>query len=190
VLFQIASWQVVGFYYPLVMFALLTIYPMARCWPDADQPAPPLPLRFIRGEEPMAASLFLLSLSLLQGVPQLYPGDSALTGEGRMFAIHMFDAGVQCEPYVVLKRPDGSRERQEFGRPLPRRIRCDPIVFFSKARALCRSPGHGTAFVDFDLHLDARKTTEASMRSLIALENVCTTNPSYDVWRHNWWINP
>jgi hypothetical protein len=188
-LFQIVSWHRVGFYYPMVMFALLAIYPLARMRPRLA-PATALPLHFMRGDAPRSTAAFLAGMCLLQCVPLLYPGESALTGEGRMFAIHMFDAAVQCESYVVLKRPDGALERRDFSRPLPVRIRCDPIVFLNKAQALCRSAERGKDFVDFDLHVDARKATESVMRPLIALQNVCATDPTYDVWRHNWWINP
>lgn len=176
ILFQIASWQVVGYYYPLMMFALLAIFPLTRLRPNP--PAPRL------------SAPFLAAFCLLQCVPLLYPGESALTGEGRMFAIHMFDAAVECEPYALLTRLDGSTERRDLTRPLPRRIRCDPLVFFNRARALCRSPERGTAFTDFDLHLNARKSTDAAMRPIVALRDVCATNPTYDVWRHNRWINP
>jgi hypothetical protein len=186
VLFQIVSWQRVGFYYPLLMFALLAIYPMARASDGNDV----LPLRFVRGREAPAAIAFLVTVCLLQLVPLLYPGDSAVTGEGRMFALHMFDAAVRCEASVVLRRPDGSRERQSFDRPLSSRIRCDPIVFLNRAQALCRSPEHGQTFVDFDLYVDAKKATDAAMRRLIALPDVCASAPTYAVWRHNWWINP
>ncbi len=107
VLFQIVSWQRVGFYYPLMMLALLAIYPMAR---PSDGNAV-LPLRFARGREAPAATAFLLTVCLLQLVPLLFPGESAVTGEGRMFALHMFDAAVRCEASVDLQLPDGSRQR-------------------------------------------------------------------------------
>ena len=190
VLFQVASWGRVGFYYPLLMFALLAIYPLARLASPAPREDAWLPGRFIRGEGAPAACVFLAAVCMLQLVPLLYPGQSAVTGEGRMFALHMFDAAVHCDASIVLQRPDGSRERRAFDRPLPSRIRCDPIVFLNHAQALCRSREHGTTFVDFDLHVDAKKATDAAMRPLIALHDVCATAPTYDVWRHNGWINP
>jgi hypothetical protein len=190
VLFQIVSWQRVGFYYPLLMFALLAIYPMARLSARAQREETWLPLRFVRREEAPAARVFLAAVCLLQLLPLLYPGESAVTGEGRMFALHMFDAAVHCDASVVLQRPDGSRERRKLSRPLPSRIRCDPIVFLNQVQALCRSPERGKTFVDFDLQVDARKATENAMRPLIALHDVCAMAPTYAVWRHNWWINP
>jgi len=190
VLFQIVSWQRVGFYYPLMMFALLAIYPMTRLSRRASHEETSLPLRFARAGAAPAASGFLLAVCLLQLVPLLYPGEAAVTGEGRMFALHMFDAAVRCEASVVLKRPDGTREQRKLDRPLPSRIRCDPIVFLNQAQALCRSPERGKSFVDFDLQVDARKSTDSAMRPLIALEDVCAIAPTYEIWRHNWWINP
>ncbi len=63
-------------------------------------------------------------------------------------------------------------------------------MFLNRAQALCRSPEHGKTFVDFDLYVDAKKATDAAMRPLIAMPNVCASAPTYAVWRHNWWINP
>jgi hypothetical protein len=174
----------------MLMFALLAIYPLARLFPDAQARRSHLLHRFIRGDAPAATYAFVAALCLLQGVPRLFPGDSALTGEGRMFAIHMFDAAIECDPYVMLRRLGGTLERKSIDRALPERIRCDPIVLFNRGRALCRSPERGTEFSDFDLYLNARKASDSALRPIIALQGFCETAPTYDLWRHNWWIHP
>ncbi|HSA59028.1 MAG TPA: hypothetical protein VLJ37_05015 [bacterium] len=178
-LFHVMSWPVVGFFYPTLMFCLLAIYPLDRSFRSA--PA-------FTGGFTKWGYAFLALFSLAQLVPHFMPGDSALTGEGRLFGVHMFDALVQCEAYAVLRRPDGSSARMNLYKPMAARIHCDPIVYWNRARALCRSPEHGTRFTDFDLVLDSRRSTQTAATPVIRLENYCASNPAYRTWRHNEWI--
>ncbi len=179
-LFHVASWNVVGFYYPLLMFALLSVLPMLR-W----QPAPPAAPRRL------APALPVLAFSLLQLPPFAFPGDTAVTGEGRWLSLHMFDAPVSCSARATLHRADGSRfERTLVSAPLlvPQRIACDPLVFLGMARHLCRQNASRQEFVDLDLRLDAARSG-APLRSIVAIDAVCTRPPRYRWWGHNDWID-
>ncbi|HEX5035828.1 MAG TPA: hypothetical protein VFX30_01570 [bacterium] len=177
--FHVFSWPVVGYFYPTLMFCLLTIYPMDFVRPAAGTE----PKRFGR-----LGYAFLGVFSLAQLVPYAMPGDSALTGEGRIFGVHMFDALVQCEAYALLKETAGTERKLNLHRNWAARIHCDPVVYWNRARALCRSEGRGTVFKDFDLILNARRSTETELKPVLAVENFCATDPAYRVWRHNEWI--
>jgi hypothetical protein len=185
VLFHVMSWPVVGFFYPTLMFCLLAIYPLDRFFSE------PFP-EFLVGQAPrrgIGAYAFLGIFSAAQLVPHLMPGDPALTGEGRLFGVHMFDALVQCEAYALLKRTDGAPARRNLHRrDMAARIHCDPIVYWNRANALCRSPERGVEFTDFDLVLNSRRTTRTELTPVIRLENYCASSPAYRVWRHNEWI--
>lgn len=176
-IFHVFSWPVVGFFYPTLMFCLLALYPLDRLITSREQ---------IPFSGP--ASLFLGIFSLAQMVPWLMPGDSALTGEGRFFGVHMFDALAQCEGYAVLKKADGTSRKVNLYRTMAARIHCDPIVYFHRAKALCRSPEHGTVFTDLDLFLNVGLKTDSQLKPLIHFEDFCRKNPSYRWWRHNGWI--
>lgn len=195
VVFHVFSWPVVGFFYPLLMFAILSIYPLCRLLPDprADGPAPAdnigLFAGFWRGRERWATYATAAVFSALQLTPYAFPGDRSLTGEGRLYALHMFDARPVCEGYASLRGPDGSRTRVDLKLPLETRIACDPVVFYSRARNLCRRPETAPVpFRDLDLYLWARRATEARLRPLIALEEFCARNVRYHPFRHNGWI--
>lgn len=177
--FHVMSWPVVGYFYPTLMFCLLTIYPMDFVRPSAEGDARRIgALGFV----------FLGVFSFAQLVPHFMPGDSALTGEGRLFGVHMFDALVQCEAYAVLKGTDGTTRRKNLHRQMAARIHCDPIVYWNRARELCRSPDRGVNFSDFDLILNSRRSTEPAFKPVIDLKNFCASSPAYRVWRHNEWI--
>src|SRR5205085_60897 len=81
VLFHIASWNVVGFFYPLLMFGILALFPLLRWLPrDAAtgseaSPCPPLGIRsLLSGAEPRAVLATLAVFSVLQLLPLLLPG--------------------------------------------------------------------------------------------------------------------
>lgn len=188
ILFHAMSWQVVGFFYPLLMFAILTIFLLSRLVPPADAPEGVLAsLRAGRGAGPVygLAALF----SLLQLVPYTFPGDRTLTGEGRLYALHMFDARATCAGWADLHLADGTTTRRDLKLPLDTRIGCDPIVYWNRARNLCRRRDAGlVAFQDLDLFLLSRRTTDGAMKHVIATPGFCARGDRYDPFRHNAWI--
>jgi hypothetical protein len=155
-LFHAMSWQVVGFFYPLLMFAILAIFPLCRLVAPADAPEGLLASLFTRR---VAAPVYAMAalFSVLQLVPYTFPGDRTLTGEGRLYALHMFDARATCAGLgraTPGRRHDG---RRDLKLPLDTRIACDPIVYCNRARNLCRARDAGVvAFADLDLFLTAR----------------------------------
>jgi hypothetical protein len=192
VVFHVFSWPVVGFFYPLLMFAILTIFPMCRLMPAAPGGATEgrsLLEGLVRGRERWTTYATLAVFSLLQLTPYAFPGDRSLTGEGRLYALHMFDARPVCEGYAELRPADGPPVKVDLKLRLDTRIACDPVVFYNRARNLCRKPETApVAFRDLDLYLSARRATETAMRPLIALEGFCARNVRYHPFRHNGWI--
>jgi hypothetical protein len=186
--FHALSWQVVGFFYPLLMFAILAIFPLSRLVAPADPPDGVLVSLWTlnaRGPVYALAALF----SLLQLAPYTFPGDRTLTGEGRLYALHMFDARATCAGWADLHLADGTTTRRDLKLPLDTRIGCDPIVYFNRARNLCRHRDAGlVAFQDLDLFLSSRRTSDGEMKRVIATAGFCARGDRYDPFRHNAWI--
>lgn len=127
-----------------------------------------------------------VAFSALQIAPLLFPGDRVLTGEGRLFALHMFDARVTCEGMAILKKKDGTRRSVRTAPFGETRTACDPIVSWNLARNLCRAlPGD---VVDLDLILRAKRTSETAFHLIVESRDFCTKRLSYSVFRHNDWI--
>ncbi len=185
-LFHVMSYPVVGFYYPSLMCALLSIFLLSRVvGSEADRPRL---ATFWTGRESLSAYVLLTGFSVLQLVPHLFPGDSAITGEGRLFALHMFDARVTCEAHVTLHDGQGGARRVRIVPLTPSRIHCDPIVYLSVARALCRQGVEQQRWTDLDLSLRSRRASESILRPVVQLDKFCLRNVQYDVWRPNDWI--
>lgn len=180
VAFHVFSYHLVGFFYPVVMLSLLSIFALAwwlRELPPAESEWS------MRGFGFRARAVFCLGLILLQAVPLLSPGDPALTGQGRTFALNMFDSFSRCEPLVLRERErewvDFSEKRNDVGV----RIHCDPILYLGQARQLCREPG-----TEVTLGLVSKRSGE-QIQHLIALEpQTCQKKLSFHLFLSNDWI--
>jgi hypothetical protein len=186
--FHALSWQVVGFFYPLLMFAILAIFPLSRLVEPQDPPEGVFAALF-KGREVRPVYALAAFFSVLQLIPYTFPGDRALTGQGRLYALHMFDARATCVAWADLHNVDGTTTRRDLKLLLDTRIACDPIVYFNRARNLCRQRDAGRAgFTDLDLVLSARRSSESELRRVIDTKGFCAKRERYDPFRHNAWI--
>ncbi len=186
-LFHLTSWSIVGFYYPLLMACILSIFVLER------QIKPP---RRESREDPsdthrrrVVLGALLGGFFTIQFLPYAYPGDSAITGEGRFFALHMFDAPLECHAVALEKTTSGRQTIIPLQvSNLGERVHCDPLVFWSVARHICRSNSADPDFVDIDVLVRTRRTGQTDWIRVIDIERFCETDPAYRVLGHNDWI--
>ncbi|MBS2023459.1 MAG: hypothetical protein JST92_13710 [Deltaproteobacteria bacterium] len=174
-LFHVFSFHIVGWFYPVLMFFILSIHPLCRFLAMPEESRAPL------GAPVIALAVFF---SLLQLVPHFLPGDRALTGEGRLFALHMFDARLSCEAHVEVLTDSGQRLSKPVRPLLAQRITCDPLVYLSYANKACKTRG----VRDLDLFLQSRHDDAQPFTKVLALHGVCSHPPSYNPLWHNPWI--
>src|SRR5207253_6109641 len=79
-LFHALSWQVVGFFYPLLMFAILAIFPLSRAVDPRDPPVGLLTALWT-GRARRSVYATALGFSLLQLVPYAFPRSEEHTSE-------------------------------------------------------------------------------------------------------------
>ena len=184
VLFAIVSVPVVGAYYPLLMLVLLSVFPLFRS--ERELPAALGPrLR----ATPAPTWGMVAAFSALQLWPRIQPGDPAITGEGRWLALHMFDARVVCQGFALVTHDERPIDHVDLQGALATRIRCDPIVYLDRARALCRQMHDaGATGLDLAVQLDARRSTDPSLRPVLRLRHFCTAAPHYDPFGFNAFI--
>lgn len=181
-LFHYTSWAIVGFWYPTLMTCLLSILPLARLLPPPNA----IVTSGARPRRALAvAGAVAVIFAAFQLVPRAFPGDTAVTGEGRMFALHMFDALIECEATMTHHLPERDRvEVRPESRKFPHRSRCDPLIYYAIARNACaRSPA-----ADFDLSLRSKRNSSGGYTQVLDIRNFCATQPRYTLWRHNEWI--
>lgn len=175
--FHAVSVPVVSYFYPLLMALLLAFPVLCRFLPPPEsQPSS-------RG------SWALLGVfSALQWTPALFPGDAVLTGEGRLLALHMFDAPLECQAWATAHGRGTSAIQTVPLRVafLSNRILCDPLVYASAARDIC---AHNTTQTGaLDLHLHTRRAGEAAFHPVIDAPDVCAQPLQYTMLAHNPWI--
>ena len=187
-LFHAVSWQQVGFYFPMVMFLLLSVFPLIRLGPGGGE-AQPVLSRLLRGRLQPSTYALLAGFSLFQLPPLLIPGDAALTGEGRSYALHMVDAGVRCRGWAVVRRPDGSTFEVDLQGKAVLRIACDPILIAERARNICEGRSRLAAgAVELDLHLVAGRRSAPALDTIIDLPGFCARKVRYNPFGRNDWI--
>lgn len=187
-LFHLVSFPVVGFFYPVLMYLLLTIFPLTY-FTQGGPGSRSLLQSLVRGREPLTTYVFLLLFGGLQLMPKLMPGDEAVTGEGRLFAIHMFDARTVCEGAIIARHADGPVRVIEIPSIKTPRIRCDPAAYFSIARRTCWERRGDDTFIDVDFVLRSRRQTTAQLRTVVDVRGFCSQSPSYRMLRPNRWIH-
>lgn len=170
--FHALSYGVVGAYYPALMICLLAIFPLSDAMPE---PAPSPPSR-----APLAVALAFGAAQLLGWAA---PGDPALTSQGRVWTLHMFDAHVLCEAEMTVTAHDGATHRVPIPTDRgPDRMRCDPIVHWGVARHTCGQEG----VREVHLRLRSRRSTQADLLTIIDHPRFCAEKPSFSLWSNDW----
>jgi hypothetical protein len=181
ILFHIYSFAVVGFFYPLLMFAFLSLFLMIFLERESKE----------RSWKLAHALPVVLAFSLFQIHCKLMPGDTALTGEGRLFALHMFDSWTQCDAHATLKYKNGRSELKDLHIPLPIRLHCDPIVYSNRARNLCSKYllSGDSEIQNIDLSLRSRRSNQPELQTIVDIKDFCGRKVHYSWLFHNDWIN-
>jgi len=178
ILFHLTSFPIVGFFYPLLMLALLSIFVLDRRYP-APAAAP---------RAWLSAAWIVAPFAVLQLLPLAMPGDSALTGQGRFLALHMFDAKLSCRATMTLHRAGQAPETHQIKAKLPGRIACDPLVYFHMARGVCKSRTGHDGFEDLDLKLVSKRQT-GPLVTVVDQPNFCSKPVGYSALTPNAWIH-
>jgi hypothetical protein len=189
VLFHVMSWNIVHFYYPILMAGIISIFPLCRLFPSGahDDLSDFLHLRLSR-----SLYALLAVFAALQLAPLLYPGDPDWTDQGRLVALHMLTGRSQCRISATENFKSRPAETADlYRRDLSPNMVCDPLVYFNEAQRICRQlPGKDPDFVDLDLKMDIAKTVSPAWRSLIDTDDFCSKHLRYNAFLPNGWILP
>jgi hypothetical protein len=176
-IFHLASFGVVGFYYPILMSLILSIFFIKNYNQSAEAK------NFSKSGSFVIIVLFAFNIR-----PYFLPGDLAITGESRILSLHMFDSIITCDPKAILHRKNQPDEIVGLQIPSVVRIKCDPIVFLSRARTICRNNMENKLFLDLDLSLNSKTISENNFHEVINVKNFCSKKLEYSIWGNNSWI--
>jgi hypothetical protein len=183
VLFHAVSWPVVGWFYPLLMFGLLSLFLFAE-----RERQPPTFASLLGGPSRASVLRVVGALAVMQLVPALFRGDAALTGEGRLFALHMFDARVACTGGAVIRAPGRASRTIPLVAESDVRSQCDPIVLLAHAQRVCKEPWARAEGTIVDVSVDAKRASDTEPRPLVRIVDACNAPTSYSAFHENRWI--
>jgi hypothetical protein len=182
VLFHISSWYWVGYYYPMTMFCLLPIFPLGWIF-EKEQAAT---------QEVRTTHWGLIATVLAFWAAQFYPlllsKDAAVSGEGRVLSLNMYDARMDCEHMMIAQYKDRYEEFSSEGDAGALRIRCEPYVYFKRAKAACETLKKDPEFKDIRWSLAVRRQTDPQYQEIVNIKDFCTGNYSYNSLGRNEWI--
>nr|BFD60430.1 hypothetical protein CKG001_25370 [Bdellovibrio sp. CKG001] len=186
VLFHLYSWHLTRFFYPSVMLLLLGILLITRPLQKEEG----FSRSWMRCLKQRSAQALLLAFILLQ-LPQYYiPGEAALTGEGRMYALIMYDGRTQCQPHLTIWKKSQNKEEVPLVPPwLLTRTSCDPLIFMRLTEKVCTWSEADPAVLQIDLNIPIRYQNQETWQPLVSLTNVCKQPLTYSSFFSNYWIN-
>ncbi len=139
---------------------------------------------------PSSTWLGVILLAMAQAAPAAFVGDSALTGEGRLTALTMFDARAECHSRVTLHGGPPTLPPPAEQQVWDVRIRCDPLVHRAYIRHVCDHIFPATPGVTMDYRLKSRRSVDTTFVVIMDVKDACHADLSYAPWRHQPWILP
>lgn len=168
VFFHGFSWVIVGSFYPLTMLGLLLpifwdLYKNETFeWPNLNAN------RFSAIVVYGCGLLFLVA----QVIPLVSKEDSALDGKKRLLSLNMLDAYTECLPIALLKTSDGAqRQVHVLKSGTGVRIQCDPILFESSLKNICKKTAAQNPTLRFVLY--SKRRTDLRYTKVRDFDNYC-----------------
>ncbi len=173
--FHIFSWHIVGFYYPLIMFCLLSIfiYDEYFLWKN-NRPVPNILENLLKGKEPKVVYATLIVFFSLQIFPFIITPDPSLSGAARLSSLNMFDSKTQCHSLLVAHTDRGSTHIRRSMKNLGVRLRCDPLIFLNQAHQLCRKNKKFKEINRLSLQLFSKRVTSQHYKKVLDINDVCS----------------
>ena len=201
--FHMSSFTVVGYFYPLSMYLLLSILPLVLFQERGHEKS--LFRAFLSGKAALITYVVFGMFAAANLLPRTFPGEKAISGEGRVLALHMYDGKVLCDPTKSVKARDVESGKVFYFKRFPvfnsrGRSRCDPYMIMHQSHLICNDRNIKDRFLsgamELDVELWARLTTDKEDILVIREENVChrfqlgstpPPNAAKDVFRYSWW---
>ncbi len=173
--FHAFSWHIVGFFYPMVMFCLLSVF-VCEEWKvvKTGKPQPDYLGHLFRGQTHRVTWVVIVVFVVLQLVPFLVVRDPSLSGAARLSSLNMFDSKTQCQALMVAKTAQGTAHIRRPMKNLGTRLKCDPLVFLNQAHQLCRQNAEKKEIEKLSLTLFSKRITQKKFIKVLDIHDVCS----------------
>lgn len=168
--FHIFSWHIVGFFYPMVMFCLLSIFVLEEYFKEKKTNHFK---KFFTGKEPLSLYVVTLVFVTMQAFPFAFTNDPSLSGAFRLSSLNMFDSKTTCKVALIAHSEGDSAHLDRPMKSLGVRLGCDPIVFLNQAHQLCRKNREAKEFDRLSLALLSKRVTQSRYTKVLDISDVC-----------------
>jgi hypothetical protein len=158
--FHIFSFFIVGYFFPLVMFCILTIFIL-------DRSAFSFPVSWF-------GRLVMTVFVLCQLYPLLFETHSDLTGRGRLISLNMFDASTNCDSRYYIEKQNMTVEYAPDFTAMAARIRCDPLIVYHHIQRTCKNLSQSADFIDMDIDHQIKRSSHFEIQEQMTFLKVCT----------------
>ena len=193
-LFHAFSWHIVGFFYPLVMFCLLSIFGLEefslikKGYTQKEKKTSNELLELFRLKAPKPVLALLAAFIILQLIPLLWVKDPSLSGAPRLPSLNMFDSKTQCHSLLVLHTDQGVVHLKKPLKRLGVRLKCDPLVYLNRGYQLCRKNKKFKDIKKISLTLFSKRVTQTHYKKVLDIKDLCPLkNP---LWAELWEGDP
>ena len=172
VIFHLFSFHIVGYFYPTIMFCLLTLFVLDKIYLQTSLlvNSPPIKSKKI-------GIFALVFFAVAQVYPAVFHPDSAVTGEGRILSLNMLDGRAICENKLILRYKFGSIEESINLNRYGIRVQCDPVIYYYELKSICQKLKSEESFTDLDFSLYGKRVTDSSWLSEFQVTNFCKQPP-------------
>ena len=172
--FHIFSWHIVGFYYPMIMSSILSLFIIDEYLFLKNKTTPPPHLKlFFTGKQKSPVYWGVVFLMLLQIFPWFWTQTPSLSGALRLSSLNMFDAKVQCKTLIIGHRPLQNIHLPSFNKRRGVRLQCDPLVFLNQIQQLCQKNEKQQEWTSISFSIVSRRFTQKNFKPVLFLKNAC-----------------
>lgn len=175
--FHIFSWHIVGFFYPMVMFSLLSIFIIDEFLYHKKQAIPENHLElFFFGKEKALVYTVIGIFAFLQIFPFFFAKDTSLSGSLRLSSLNMFDAKTDCKVLMIAHNKGKSAHLAPSRQRRGVRLQCDPVVFLNQIKQWCDINKTKNEFERLSFSISSRRSTDINFQPVLFLEDACKIN--------------
>ena len=173
-LFHIQSFSQVAYWYPWLMFLILSFFVFNRF--TIDQTSHPRSIGIFNWG--VGSWAVFIIFSIFQFNPILHAQTPLRVSSWRFMSLHMFEAKYNCSIDIYRNAHNGSANVQPVELNLVPRMKCDPVIYWNYLRNRCREWGRESDFESASLKMSYKKATDIQPKTI---SMICDKSQRLDI---------
>jgi hypothetical protein len=174
VIFHLQSFSQVAYWYPWLMFLLLSFFVLNRIF--SSQVDDNQPLALVSWGK--SAWITFVIFSVFQLNPILYAQTPLRVSSWRFMALHMFEAKYSCSIEIHKTSNDSPTQVMPVDLPLVPRMKCDPVIYWNYLKNRCRQWTKETQFMSADMKISYKRASDSDTKSISMM---CDKSENIDI---------